>query len=305
MTAGWPSIPTRMWPRTSTCRSSSTSRSTAPRSASSSWASSTSTTEPVLPQLVAALRAGAVVRGAGRSDVAREALADTLHRAGLVERRPCTADGRGLDASGPHPGRRAGGRRPRRSRRTSRTTCARSSPRTAEPRRLPLDVDPRPQPASRRSVRAVAAARLPEGSRSREVAKAGLTTYREARKAAAKVREAWVIPGALEPKEPSYAAFLRRHDSPPHVLDEQRLYSRAHRTSRPRCTSSWSPRSGRRAGRHAGAACASRPGSSGRCPWSAPRPPPTTTAGSAPCPRTGAAWPSASTAPSPSPTTTW
>jgi hypothetical protein len=41
--------------------------------------------EPVLPRLVAALPPGTVVRGAGRRDGEREALAASLRRAGLVD----------------------------------------------------------------------------------------------------------------------------------------------------------------------------------------------------------------------------
>jgi O-antigen biosynthesis protein len=75
-------------------------------------------------------------------------------------------------------------------------------------------------------LRLAAAARLPEGSRSREFAKAGLATYREVRLTAERLREAWAIPGALEPKEPSYASFLKRHESNPQMLADQRTYSR-------------------------------------------------------------------------------
>jgi GT2 family glycosyltransferase/glycosyltransferase involved in cell wall biosynthesis len=75
-------------------------------------------------------------------------------------------------------------------------------------------------------VRQALADRLPEGSRSREVARAGLTTYREVVGTASRVREAWTIPGALEPREPSYRSFLRKHESTPQQLSDQRTYSR-------------------------------------------------------------------------------
>ncbi|TFV62901.1 UNVERIFIED_ORG: glycosyltransferase [Bacillus sp. AZ43] len=88
------------------------------------------------------------------------------------------------------------------------------------------EVDGLPPAGLKARIRQQLAARLPEGSRAREVAKAGLVTYREVVHTAGRVREAWTIPGTLEPREPSYRAFLKRHESNQQVLADQRTYSR-------------------------------------------------------------------------------
>jgi GT2 family glycosyltransferase/glycosyltransferase involved in cell wall biosynthesis len=194
--------------------------------------------EPALPRLIAALRPGTGVHGEGRADVTREALADLLRRAGLVDV-TVTANDQSWSFEATTGGTEAseGETVPENMDNDVRPLVADDPQPDRRPDLLDDDerqdaaaADPGPQGLKAR-LRTAVAARLPEGSRSREVAKAGLATYREARVAAAKVREAWVIPGALEPKEPSYAAFLRRHDSPPHVLNEQRKYSQ--RTAQP------------------------------------------------------------------------
>lgn len=181
--------------------------------------------EALLPRLVGALRPGAAVRGRARLALDRTALADDLGVAGLVDVRVSSSDG-GWTFEGTRGG--------------SEQHETETVPENVEGDVRPLvaeDTDPVDplealEPYGLKGhVRAVAAALLPRGSRSREIARAGLTTYREARIAAAKVREAWVVPGAMEPREPSYAAFLRRHESPPQVLDAQRTYSR--RTGQP------------------------------------------------------------------------
>jgi hypothetical protein len=213
--------------------------------------------------LVAALPPGTVVRGAGRRDGEREALAASLRRAGLVDvtlsgddrgaRFVATRGGTATEKAETVPENQEGDVRPLVAEET-------------EPD--PLEV-PAPQGLKAR-LRALAAARLPEGTRSREVAKAALTTYREAIMAAARVREAWAIPGALEPREPSYTAFLRRHESPRAGAERAAAVLACAPTSRPACTSWWSAEDG------AGpaptlASWASRPGSSGRRRWSGTR----------------------------------
>jgi GT2 family glycosyltransferase/glycosyltransferase involved in cell wall biosynthesis len=174
----------------------------------------------LLPRLVAAVPAGTLVRGAAPADATQQSLADSLRGVGLVDVTVTRAE-----AGWSFTAARAG----------AEEELGETVPENVDGDVRPLvaedtePVDPleAPEPQGVKArIRAAAAARLPEGSRSREVAKAGLNTYREVREAAARIREAWVIPGALEPKEPSYAAFLRRHDSPPHVLGEQRKYSR-------------------------------------------------------------------------------
>jgi GT2 family glycosyltransferase/glycosyltransferase involved in cell wall biosynthesis len=54
--------------------------------------------------------------------------------------------------------------------------------------------------------------RVPEGTRRRAFAKAGLNTYREVVHAASAIRSQWAIPGVIEPSEPSYRAWLRGHE---------------------------------------------------------------------------------------------
>jgi GT2 family glycosyltransferase/glycosyltransferase involved in cell wall biosynthesis len=81
-------------------------------------------------------------------------------------------------------------------------------------------------PGLKARIRQTVADRLPEGSRSRQVARAGLATYREVVGGAGRVREAWAATGVLEPSPPSYTAFLRRHVSNPQQLHAQRVYSR-------------------------------------------------------------------------------
>jgi O-antigen biosynthesis protein len=75
-------------------------------------------------------------------------------------------------------------------------------------------------------IRQTLADRLPEGSRSRQVARAGLASYREVRAGVGRVRGAWAESGVLQPAPPSYGAFLRRHRSNPQQLHDQRIYSR-------------------------------------------------------------------------------
>jgi GT2 family glycosyltransferase/glycosyltransferase involved in cell wall biosynthesis/predicted SAM-dependent methyltransferase len=67
--------------------------------------------------------------------------------------------------------------------------------------------------------------RLPEGSKSREIAKAGLRVYREARVFGQRVKHASVIPGVLEPREPSYTRWLRRHQPSQQTLAAQGAFA--------------------------------------------------------------------------------
>jgi GT2 family glycosyltransferase/glycosyltransferase involved in cell wall biosynthesis len=84
-----------------------------------------------------------------------------------------------------------------------------------------------PAPLSLKArIRETAAARLPQGSRAREIAKAGLTTYRETHELASRLKSVWSIPGVIEPGEPSYRAWLRTHQPNPPQLDAQRARAR-------------------------------------------------------------------------------
>ena len=79
-----------------------------------------------------------------------------------------------------------------------------------------------PTPLSLKArIRTMAETRLPQGSRGREVAKAGLTTYREVHHLAERLRDVWSIPGVIEPGEPSYRSWLRSHEASPQELENQ------------------------------------------------------------------------------------
>jgi GT2 family glycosyltransferase len=75
-------------------------------------------------------------------------------------------------------------------------------------------------------VREAVKDRLPEGSRQREIARAGLSTYRELLNTAANIRSLWAIPGVAEGAAPSYRSWLRDHEPTREQLDAQRTYSR-------------------------------------------------------------------------------
>lgn len=74
-------------------------------------------------------------------------------------------------------------------------------------------------------VRAVVGEKLPQGSRQRAVAKAGLSTYRELRHSASAIRSAWSIPGVAEPGAPSYRTWLRGHEVTRAAWQAQREHS--------------------------------------------------------------------------------
>ncbi|MCZ2822333.1 glycosyltransferase [Modestobacter sp. VKM Ac-2977] len=79
-----------------------------------------------------------------------------------------------------------------------------------------------PQPRLRRRLREAVRDRLPEGSKQRAVAKAGLSTYRELLNSAGTIRSLWAIPGVAEPSAPSYRSWLRGHEVSAPQLDAQR-----------------------------------------------------------------------------------
>jgi GT2 family glycosyltransferase/glycosyltransferase involved in cell wall biosynthesis/predicted SAM-dependent methyltransferase len=95
---------------------------------------------------------------------------------------------------------------------------------TAEPPPTPLPVAPAPTGIKGR-IKQLTKERLPEGSRRREVAKASLRVYREARVFGQRVRHALVIPGVLEPREPSYTRWLRHHQRSQRTLAAQREFA--------------------------------------------------------------------------------
>jgi GT2 family glycosyltransferase len=82
------------------------------------------------------------------------------------------------------------------------------------------------RPRLRARVREAVRDRLPEGSKQRAVAKAGLSTYRELLNTAGTIRSLWAIPGVAEPGAPSYRAWLRDHEVTPEQSQAQREYSR-------------------------------------------------------------------------------
>jgi GT2 family glycosyltransferase/glycosyltransferase involved in cell wall biosynthesis/predicted SAM-dependent methyltransferase len=90
-----------------------------------------------------------------------------------------------------------------------------------------FEAPPPVQPGLKGRIKQVAKERLPHGSRLREVAKAGFRTYQEMRIFGRQVKGAWVIPGVVEPREPSYAAWLRRHKPTDLALAAQRDYALA------------------------------------------------------------------------------
>ncbi|WP_164704687.1 glycosyltransferase [Blastococcus litoris] len=83
-----------------------------------------------------------------------------------------------------------------------------------------------PRPPIKARVRDAVRDRLPEGSRQRAVARAGLQTYRDVRETAGRIRSHWAIPGVAEPSAPSYRSWLRDHEVTREQLDAQRDYSR-------------------------------------------------------------------------------
>ena len=264
-----------MWPRTSTCRTSNTSRSTAPRSPSSSWGSSTSRPSPSCRGWWRRSVGAPSSRGAGRSDVSREALADTLRGAGLLDV-DVHADGQAWSFRAIR-----GGEAEDETETVPENVEGDVRPLIAEDTEPadPLDV-PAPQ-GLKAKLRAAAAARLPEGSRCREVAKAGLTTYRESAQGGREaVREAWAIRGRARAQgtlatRPSCAG----HDSRAGTCSRSSGCTRAARTSRPTVHVVVSPTDGAGLRRRPWAACASRPGSSaggvgGRCAGALRRRPP-------------------------------
>lgn len=87
------------------------------------------------------------------------------------------------------------------------------------------EADAPPQKGVKGRLRAVARS-MPEGSRRREMARASLLTYREARTFGRRVKATWAIPGVLEPSEPRYAAWRRRHQPTPDKLELQRRHAR-------------------------------------------------------------------------------
>jgi GT2 family glycosyltransferase/glycosyltransferase involved in cell wall biosynthesis len=189
-------------------------------------------TLPVLALLPGAVPSGVEISGLAPAGSAREDLAERLQRIGLLDV-TVTAAGEGLAFRAVTPGHRADEHAeavPDNTENELRGLVAEAASTQTDPLTGLLDEDDdtaaaQPQGLKAR-LRTLAADRLPEGSRAREVARAGLTTYRELVGTAERVREAWVIPGAVEAKEPSYKAFLRRHESTPQMLADQRTYSR-------------------------------------------------------------------------------
>jgi GT2 family glycosyltransferase/glycosyltransferase involved in cell wall biosynthesis len=178
----------------------------------------------LLAGVVGVVRPGAEIRGVAGPDTARDELVGLLEGAGLSRVR--TAEGvAGWTFEARVPGQRddADEAVPENLENEPRGLVTDEPAPVAD---LPDDeAAPAPGGVKARLVQ-FAKARLPEGSRQRLVAKAGLETYRELRRSSEKVREAWAENAAYEPREPSYRAFLRRHESNPYMLADQRTYSR-------------------------------------------------------------------------------
>jgi GT2 family glycosyltransferase/glycosyltransferase involved in cell wall biosynthesis len=187
-------------------------------------------TVPLLALLSGALAPGALISGLAPAGSPREDLTARLERSGL-QAVTVTAAEEGWAFRAVTPGQPAGEDSevvPDNLENEPRGLVAEAAARPGDPLTDLLDEDAAAaEPLGLKArIRTVAAERLPEGSRAREVARAGLATYRELRQTADRVREAWVIPGAVEPREPSYKAFLRRHESTPQMIADQRTYSR-------------------------------------------------------------------------------
>ena len=263
---------------------------------------------PVLQAAVRVLAEGAVVSGTSSSGGTPEELARRLEAAGLRKVNVRLGEGRQTFvalAPGVNPRADEGGAVvPENLENEPRPVIAEAV--RPDPVAEVLEVEPETEqpPATgwKGRLRQAAAARLPEGSREREVARAGLTTYREVRNTTERLREAWAIPGAFEPREPSYRAFLRRHEDDARQSAEQRTYSR--KVDNP-CPSARGraarQRRRRRDGRDAREPARSDVAAVDRLGARAPPVAPVTTSGS-PCPPpTGARSPSGSTRPSRSP----
>jgi O-antigen biosynthesis protein len=187
---------------------------------------------PVLQAAVRVLAEGAVVSGTSSSGGTPEELARRLEAAGLRKVNVRLGEGRQTFvalAPGVNPRADEGGAVvPENLENEPRPVIAeavRPDP-VAEVLEMEPETEQPPATGWKGRLRQAAAARLPEGSRKREVARAGLTTYREVRNTTERLREAWAIPGAFEPREPSYRAFLRRHEDDARQSAEQRIYSR-------------------------------------------------------------------------------
>ncbi|SSC24649.1 Glycosyltransferase, partial [Klenkia terrae] len=86
---------------------------------------------------------------------------------------------------------------------------------------------PGPRPRLRARVRETVKQRLPEGSRQRLAAKAGLSTYRELLNTASTIRSLWTAPGLAEPSAPTYRTWLKDHEVTGEQSDAQRESSAA------------------------------------------------------------------------------
>jgi GT2 family glycosyltransferase/glycosyltransferase involved in cell wall biosynthesis len=188
---------------------------------------------PVLHAAVRVLPEGAAVSGISSSGGTPEELTRRLEAAGLRKVTVSLGEGRQTFlalAPGVHPRADEGGTVVPENLENEPRPVVAAVDKGRDPVSEVLEEPEREQPPAatgwKGRLREAAAARLPEGSRKREVARAGLTTYREVRATTERVREAWAIPGAVEPREPSYRSFLRRHEPDAVQKAEQRTYSR-------------------------------------------------------------------------------
>ncbi len=96
--------------------------------------------------------------------------------------------------------------------------------------RRAVDPDAEPVGGWKSKVRRYVSAKLPEGSTSREVAKAGLDTYRESVEYGRRVKRAWrgraIAAGKLKPRPISYDAWLAGHLIEPDGIKAQAEWAR-------------------------------------------------------------------------------
>lgn len=85
--------------------------------------------------------------------------------------------------------------------------------------------DAAPPGGLKHKIKAMAKDRLPEGSRGRAVALAGLASYRETVEYGRRLRTTWSAPGVRETRAPSYRTWLQQHKSTPAQLRAQREYA--------------------------------------------------------------------------------
>ncbi|MFN2537826.1 MAG: glycosyltransferase, partial [Mycobacteriales bacterium] len=104
-----------------------------------------------------------------------------------------------------------------------------AAPEPAAPARRPVAAVPGTPPGPlgpRQRARAAFDKAVPIGTPRREVAKAALLTAKEGRRVRGNLKKIWNIPGVIDPREPSYSSWCKRHDASKHGLELQAKLSR-------------------------------------------------------------------------------